>query len=54
MNYERRVAVTGAGAITPVGNSVSEMWEALKAGKNGIAPITSFDTTGYRSTLAGE
>ena len=54
MTFERRVVVTGAGAITPVGNSVSEMWEALKAGKNGIAPITGFDTTGYRSTLAGE
>ncbi len=54
MTFERRVVVTGAGAITPVGNSVPEMWEALKAGKNGIAPITGFDTTGYRSTLAGE
>ena len=50
----RRVVVTGAGAITPVGNSVREMWDSLVAGKNGIAPITLFDTTGHRATLAAE
>ena len=42
-NY-RRVAVTGIGAITPVGNNVNDTWEGLKNGKNGIAPITGFNT----------
>ena len=54
MEFERRVVVTGAGAITPVGNSVDEMWANLIAGKNGITKITAFDTTGFKATLAGE
>ena len=37
----RRVVVTGLGAITPVGNTVEEMWANLKAGVHGIAPITT-------------
>ena len=40
MSEWRRVVVTGLGAITPVGNNVSETWNSLKNGKNGIAPIT--------------
>ena len=54
MEERRRVVVTGAGAITPVGKSVSEMWENLLKGKNGIAPITLFDATEYKATLAAE
>ena len=54
MSENRRVVVTGLGAITPVGNNVKETWEGLKNGKNGIAPITSFDTTGYKAALAAE
>lgn len=54
MSENRRVVVTGIGAITPVGNNVKETWEGLKNGKNGIAPITCFDTTGYKATLAAE
>ncbi|MDD6572669.1 MAG: beta-ketoacyl-ACP synthase II [Thermoflexaceae bacterium] len=50
----RRVVVTGLGAVTPIGNSVSEMWESVKAGKCGIAPITLYDTTDRKVTLAGE
>ncbi|MGN0962835.1 MAG: beta-ketoacyl-ACP synthase II [Clostridia bacterium] len=50
----RRVVVTGMGAITPVGNSVEECRRNLFAGKNGIAPITQFDTTGYKAKLAAE
>lgn len=50
----RRVVVTGMGAITPLGKTVTETWEALKAGKNGIAPITLFDTTDYKAKLAAE
>ena len=50
----RRVVGTGLGAITPIGNSVSQMWESVKAGKCGIDKITLFDTTDRKVTLAGE
>ena len=50
----RRVVVTGLGAITPIGNNVSQMWEAVKTGKCGIDKITLFDTTDRKVTLAGE
>lgn len=50
----RRVVVTGLGAITPIGNSVSQMWKSVKAGKCGIDKITLFDTTDRKVTLAGE
>ena len=49
-----RVVVTGMGAITPVGNDIQTMWKNLTAGKHGIGPITKFDCTGYKSTLAAE
>ena len=50
----RRVVVTGLGAITPIGNTVPQMWESVKAGKCGIDKITLYDTTGRKVTLAGE
>ena len=50
----RRVAVTGMGAITPVGNSVDEFWENLLNGVNGIDRITHFDPTDFKATLAAE
>ena len=50
----RRVVVTGLGALTPVGNSAPETWEALVNGKNGIAPITAFDATNFKTQFAGE
>lgn len=50
----KRVAVTGLGALTPVGNSVPAFWSALLDGKNGIAPISCFDTTGTKFTLAAQ
>lgn len=53
-NEIRRVVVTGLGAITPIGNSVSECWESMKTGKHGIAPITLFDTENYKAKLAAE
>ena len=49
-----RVVVTGLGAITPIGNDVETMWGNLTAGRHGFAPITRFDCTGYKSTLAAE
>lgn len=54
MSENRRVVVTGLGAITPVGNNVKDTWESLRSGKNGIAPITLFDTAGFKATLAAE
>lgn len=54
MSKNRRVVVTGMGAITPVGNNVQESWENLKAGKNGIGAITTFDTTNLKAKLAAE
>lgn len=50
----RRIVVTGIGAITPLGKTVVETWESMKAGKNGIAPITLFDATGYKTKLGAE
>jgi 3-oxoacyl-[acyl-carrier-protein] synthase II len=50
----RRVVITGLGAVTPVGNTVDQTWENLKAGKSGIALITSFDTSDLATKFAGE
>ena len=54
MSENRRVVVTGIGAITPLGNNVTETWEGLKNGKNGIAPITLFDTEKFKAKLGAE
>ena len=51
MSENRRVVVTGIGAITPLGNNVADTWEGMKNGKNGIAPITLFDTEKFKSKL---
>lgn len=51
---KRRVVVTGLGAITPIGNSVPEFWEGVKAGKVGIGEITKFDTSDYKVKIAAE
>ncbi len=50
----RRVVVTGLGAITPIGNNVEELWNSVVNGVCGIAPITNYDTTDRKVTLAGE
>lgn len=54
MNEWKRVVVTGMGAVTPLGNNVEETWKNLLGGKNGIAPITAFDTSNYKAKLAAE
>lgn len=51
---ERRVVITGLGAITPIGNTVEEAWEGIKNKKCGVDKITYFDTEGYKTTLAAE
>lgn len=50
----RKVVVTGLGAVTPIGNTVSQMWDSIKAGKCGIDTITHYDIEGRKVTLAGE
>ena len=54
MSENRRVVVTGIGAVTPLGNNAAETWEGMKSGKNGIAPITLFDTENFKAKLAAE
>ena len=54
MGKNRRVVITGMGAITPIGHSVEEFWNGIKEGKTGFGPITYFDTADYRCKLAAE
>ena len=51
---QKRVVVTGLGALTPLGNSVPEFWNGLIEGKSGAAPITRFDTTKFKTKFACE
>jgi 3-oxoacyl-[acyl-carrier-protein] synthase II len=50
----KRVVVTGLGALTPIGNNVSEYWDGLRSGKSGCAPITYFDTEKFKTKFACE
>jgi 3-oxoacyl-[acyl-carrier-protein] synthase II len=51
---KRRVVITGMGAVTPVGNNVPTMWEAIKNGKNGIETTRLFDPTRQKVSIAAE
>ncbi|HEX9970683.1 MAG TPA: beta-ketoacyl-ACP synthase II [bacterium] len=51
---KNRVLITGIGIISPVGNSISDFWQALVSGKSGIDYIKNFDTTGFDTTFAAE
>ena len=51
---KRRVVITGMGAVTPLGHTVQETWDAVRAGACGIAPITLFDTTDYKTKIGAE
>ena len=50
----RRVAVTGIGFITPIGNDEETVWSNMVEGSSGIGPITRFDTTGFDTKIAAE
>jgi 3-oxoacyl-(acyl-carrier-protein) synthase len=54
MSARRRVAITGIGLVTPVGNDVATTWDALLAGRSGGAPITNFDASGFPVHIAAE
>ena len=51
---ERRVVITGMGAVTPVGNTVGAFWDSLKNGVCGIEKLTKFDTTDFKVNIGGE
>jgi 3-oxoacyl-[acyl-carrier-protein] synthase II len=51
---KRRVAITGLGLVTPVGNDVAATWEAVLAGRSGGAPISLFDASGFPVRIASE
>lgn len=50
----RRVVVTGLGMVTPVGHTVAETWDAIKAGRSGVGPIARYDATGHNVRIAAE
>jgi beta-ketoacyl-acyl-carrier-protein synthase II len=54
MTARRRVAITGLGLVTPVGNDVASTWKSLLAGKSGGAPISLFDASGFPVRIASE
>ena len=51
---KRRVVVTGMGAVTPIGIGLTDFWEGLISGRNGVAPITKFDTEKFDTRFAAE
>ncbi len=51
---KRRVVITGLGVVSPLGNKVSDMWQALLAGKSGVKPITRFDASSFPTQIAAE
>jgi len=54
MTRRRRVAITGLGLVTPVGNDVATTWSALLEGRSGVAPISIFDASGFSTRIAAE
>ncbi|MEP6936680.1 MAG: beta-ketoacyl-[acyl-carrier-protein] synthase family protein [Chthoniobacterales bacterium] len=54
MATRNRVVVTGIGILAPNGNGLEAFWKSLREGRSGIGPITLFDTTGFKSRIAGE
>jgi 3-oxoacyl-[acyl-carrier-protein] synthase-1/3-oxoacyl-[acyl-carrier-protein] synthase II len=51
---KKRVAITGLGIVSPLGNDVESTWAHLIEGKSGIAPITHFDAHAFPTTIAAE
>ena len=51
---EKRVVITGLGAITPIGKNVEELWNGIENKKCGVDKITEFDTSNFKTKLAAE
>ena len=51
---KRRVVITGLGIVSPLGNCLEDTWKGICSGRSGIAEITRFDTTGFKTKIAGE
>ena len=54
MTQRRRVAITGVGLVTPVGNDAPGTWNSLLSGRSGVAPITTFDASGFPTCIGAE
>ena len=54
MTQSRRIVITGVGAVTPIGNDVTAMWDAARAGRSGVAPIGRWDASAFETTFAAE
>jgi 3-oxoacyl-[acyl-carrier-protein] synthase II len=54
VTQRQRIVVTGLGALTPIGNDIPEIWQALLHGQSGITSITQFDASGLETRIAGE
>ncbi len=54
MSNNRRVVVTGLGAVSPLGNDVATTWDGIVNGRSGIGPITHFDASSFTTRIAGE
>lgn len=54
MNKERRVVVSGMGAVTAIGRNLPEMWQAVTSGRHGFSEVERIDMTGYMTRIAGE
>ena len=52
--HRRRVAVTGLGLITPIGTGKEAFWTGVRSGRQGVVPVTRFDTSQLRTRIAGE
>ncbi|MDG4864658.1 beta-ketoacyl synthase N-terminal-like domain-containing protein, partial [Streptomyces sp. T-3] len=51
---KRRVAITGIGAVTPLGNTAADTWQGLAQGRSGIGPLTTFDASTLAVRIAGQ
>jgi 3-oxoacyl-[acyl-carrier-protein] synthase II len=51
---KHRVAVTGIGAVTPIGTGRNEFWEGVRASRRGVGPVTRFDASALKTRIAGE
>ena len=51
---QRRVVITGLGAVTPLGTGVEKNWQALLEGRSGVGPLTRFDVSDFPTRIAGE